>query len=121
MAINWFEAALVFRIIDDNDTEFEKQHIILKANSKKEAYQKALIMASAELDKRNYIQDYTFEYLGIEKLEKTDNVSAESFSSSILEAPKDFIAFVTSLRFMNLFIQSQLTQPSVRHHTFVNS
>lgn len=56
MKHGWFLTELIYRIHDRNCPsvhQFDKQMRLIKADSAREAYQAALVMASHELDKRN--------------------------------------------------------------------
>ncbi|WP_118973541.1 DUF4288 domain-containing protein [Taibaiella koreensis] len=73
----WFLTELIYRIHDKNCPtvhQFDKQMRLIKADSAREAYQAALVMASHELDKRNTSieQELTWEFAGIGILQTID-------------------------------------------------
>lgn len=76
MTQSWFLTELIYRIHDHNATgvyQFDKQMRLIKADSAREAYQAALVMASHEVDKRNAPdKNLQWEFAGIGILQTMD-------------------------------------------------
>ena len=116
MKQNWFMAELIYRIHDQNCPsvhQFDKQMRQIKADSPREAYQAALVMASHELDKRNMPSDCTslWEFAGIGILQTIDKPE-ESVDNMVLHYTIDTAGaaqeYMHSLRTRHASLQLQI-------------
>lgn len=111
---NWFLAELIFRLHDNTHPavhHFDKYYFPIVATSEKEAYQRALLKASAELDnRRDYTKEYLqWEFVGLESLAQIEKVSENAYHQTI-RVPDDIPGFIHSLRQRNQDIQIRLTE-----------
>ena len=116
MTSGWFLTELIFRVHDSetpNVIQFDKRMRLMKADSSREAYQNALVMASRELDKNNLGESgILWEFAGIGLLQTIDRPEDQSIDNIELhytiETPGEAKEYMLSLRAKNERMQMQI-------------
>lgn len=116
MKHGWFLTELIYRIHDSNSPtvhQFDKQMRLIEAESAREAYQSALVMASHELDKRNNPdnKELTWEFAGIGILQTIDKPEASVDNMELhytIDTPGAAQEYMHSLRTRHASLQMQI-------------
>lgn len=110
----WYIVEIVYRVHNSTAKEkirFDKQLRLIKAIDGKEAFQKALALASDELYKLNnttlkYLQ---WEYIGLGSFKQAESIEDGMELQYTIEEPLNIPEFIQNLRYTNENILQQLS------------
>jgi len=109
-----FRIDLIFRIHDNELPEvnkFDRKPIILHAPTKREAYQKALVTASSELELLNMSHcKVIWEFVGLENFKSIEQKQIEQEFTYTIDNSEDASEYIRQLRFENNSIQKEIAQ-----------
>ncbi len=110
----WFIVEIVYRVHNSTDTlkiRFDKQLRLIKAIDGKEAFQKALALASDELYKLNNttLKYLTWEYICLGSFKQVENIEDGMELQYTIEEPLNVPEFIQALRYTNEDILKQLS------------
>jgi len=116
MILKLFRVELIYRLSDADcpaRNKFDKKLRLLEAPSEREAYQKALVAATKELEQLNkssFKPGTQWEFVGLEDFHSIEKKVSDRELFYTIENDEDACEYVRQLRFKNDSLQTQIAQ-----------